>query len=270
MKNNDSPRSETVRVTEALRDEIIDGQRAPGSRLVERNLASELGVSRVPVREALKQLASEGLVTHRPNTWATVREFSPSDVADLGEVRQAFDLLAFELAAQRHTREGLAALEATLEAGRRQAEAGDAVGAHRSAADFHAQVTELSGNRLLVEVGELLDSRMRWQLSQHDELDVVATEHAELFDAIAHRDVDRVRELAAHHLGTSRQQHEKHRERLAYETRADDDKAAGDDTAEDIRADETAAGVRADDTADDVGADGTAAGDDRSAQPPII
>ncbi|EKU49216.1 GntR family transcriptional regulator [Brevibacterium casei] len=217
MKNNDSPRSETVRVTEILRDEIIDGVRAPGSRLVERNLASELGVSRVPVREALKQLASEGLVAHRPNTWATVREFSPSDVADLAEVRQAFDLLAFELAAQRHTREGLASLEATMEAGRRQAEAGDAVGAHRSAAAFHSIVTELSGNRLLVEVGQLLDSRMRWQLSQHDELDVVATEHAELFDAIAHRDVDRVRELATHHLSTSRQQHDKHRERLAHE-----------------------------------------------------
>lgn len=269
MKNNDSPRSETVRVTETLRDEIIDGQRAPGSRLVERNLASELGVSRVPVREALKQLASEGLVTHRPNTWATVREFSPSDVADLGEVRQAFDLLAFELAAQRHTREGLAALEATLEAGRRQAEAGDAVGAHRSAADFHAQVTELSGNRLLVEVGELLDSRMRWQLSQHDELDVVATEHAELFDAIAHRDVDRVRELAAHHLGTSRQQHDKHRERLAHATRAEDDTAeddeGADNTAEDVGADDTAEDTREDNTTED-----TRAGDDRSAQPPII
>ena len=68
-----------------------------------------------------------------------------------------------------------------------------------------------------VEVGQLLDSRMRWQLSQHDELDVVATEHAELFDAIAHRDVDRVLELATHHLSTSRQQHDKHRERLAHE-----------------------------------------------------
>ncbi|MCM1014056.1 GntR family transcriptional regulator [Brevibacterium sp. XM4083] len=230
MKNNDTPRSETLRVTEVLRGEIIDGQRAPGSRLVERNLASELGVSRVPIREALKQLASEGLVTHRPNTWATVREFSPSDIADLAEVRQAFDLLSFELAAQRHTREGLERLEATMTAGRRQAEAGDAVGAHRSAADFHAIVTELSGNRLLVEVGELLDSRMRWQLSQHDELDVVATEHAELFDAIAHRDIERVRALASHHLDTSRQQHDKHRERLAHEPREGSDPGGAADS----------------------------------------
>ncbi|MCI4012846.1 GntR family transcriptional regulator [Brevibacterium sp. ZH18] len=215
MKNKDTPRSETVRVTETLRNEIIDGVRQPGSRLVERNLATELGVSRVPIREALKQLASEGLVTNRPNTWSTVREFSPSDIADLNEVRTAFDVLSFELAAQRHTREGLAKLEATMAKGRELSKAGDAVGAHRVAADFHSTVTELSGNQLLVEIAELLDSRMRWQLSQHDDLDFVATEHAELYEAIARRDQTKAGELAARHLGTSQEQHDKHQERLA-------------------------------------------------------
>ena len=215
MKNNDSPRSETVRVTEILRNEIIDGLRQPGSRLVERNLATELGVSRVPIREALKVLASEGLVTNRPNTWSTVRAFSPSDIADLHEVRTVFDILSFELAAQRHNRDGLARLEATMEKGKEMSQVGDVLGAHRQAADFHAIVTELSGNQLLVEIGELLDSRMRWQLSQHDDLDFVATEHAQLYEAIARRDQEKVRDLAARHLGTSQEQHDKHKERLA-------------------------------------------------------
>jgi len=215
VKNNDTPRSETVRVTDALRNEIIDGVRNPGDRLVERNLAADLGVSRVPVREALKQLAAEGLVTNRPNTWSTVRDFSPSDIADLNEVRTVFDTLSFELAAQRHTRDGLARLESTMQKGQELSRAGDAVGAHRCAAEFHAIVTELSGNQLLVEIGELLDSRMRWQLSQHDDLDFVATEHAELYEAIARRDQSRARELAIRHLGTSQEQHDKHKERLA-------------------------------------------------------
>ena len=136
MKSAESPQSETMRVTEALRNEIIEGHRRPGSRLVERNLATELGVSRVPIREALKKLASEGLVTNRPNTWSTVREFSPSDIADLNEVRTVFDVLSFELAAQRHTREGLARLEATMLKGRELADAGDVAGAHRCAAEF--------------------------------------------------------------------------------------------------------------------------------------
>lgn len=215
MKNNDSPPSETVRVTDVLRNEIIEGHRRPGSRLVERNLATELGVSRVPIREALKKLASEGLVTNRPNTWSTVREFSPSDIADLNEVRTAFDVLSFELAAQRHTREGLARLEATMLKGRELSEAGDVAGAHRYAAEFHAIVIELSGNELLGEIGTLLDSRMRWQLSQHDDLAVVATEHSELFDAIARRDQVLAGALAARHLGTSREQHDKKSKRLA-------------------------------------------------------
>ncbi|WP_210605117.1 GntR family transcriptional regulator [Brevibacterium oceani] len=213
--NSGTPRSETVRVTEVLRNQIIDGIRLPGERLVERNLAEELGVSRVPIREALKQLASEGLVTTRPNTWSTVREFSPSDIADLNEVRTVFDVLIFELAAQRHTREGLARLESTMRRGRELSQNGDVVGAHRSAAEFHAIVTELTGNELLGEIGALLDSRMRWQLSQHDDLDVVATEHAELFDAIARRDQTKAGELANRHLGTSQDQHDKHTERLA-------------------------------------------------------
>lgn len=175
----------------------------------------ELGISRVPVREALKRLSAEGLVTNRPNTWSTVREFSASDIADLDEVRTAFDLLAFELAATRHTREGLAKLEAIMDKGKQLAEKGDEVGAHRSAGEFHSVVTELSGNRLLVEIGALLDSRLRWQLAQHDDLDFVAMEHAQLFNAIARRDVAQVRELASSHLGTSQSQQLKHQQRLA-------------------------------------------------------
>ncbi|WP_209325329.1 GntR family transcriptional regulator [Brevibacterium renqingii] len=215
MGTDETPRSETARVTEALRNEIIDGDRMPGDKLVERNLATELGVSRVPIREALKKLAAEGLVTNRPNTWSTVRVFSPSDIADLNEVRTVFDVLSFELAAQRHNREGLARLEATMRKGQELSEAGDVVGAHRCAAEFHAIVTELSGNELLAEIGALLDSRMRWQLSRHDDLGVVATEHAELYEAIARRDQARAGALAAHHLGTSREQHDKHSKRLA-------------------------------------------------------
>ena len=74
---------ESERVTRRLRDEILDGVRGPGDRLVERDLAAELGVSRVPVRDALRALAAEGLVTPRPRSWAVVREFTASDVADL-------------------------------------------------------------------------------------------------------------------------------------------------------------------------------------------
>lgn len=118
---------ESERVTRRLRDEIIDGVRVPGSRLVERELAESLGVSRLPVREALKTLVSEGLVTPRPRSWAVVREFTTSDIADLDEVRSGLETLGFRLAAQRHTREGLERLRATVDAELDAARADDAV-----------------------------------------------------------------------------------------------------------------------------------------------
>src|SRR5699024_4848752 len=111
--------------------------------------------------------------------------------------------------------EVLGSVEATMVRDCQLSEVGEVVGAHRCAAEFHAIVTELSGNELLAEIGALLDSRMRWPLSQHDDLDVGAAEHAELFEAIARREQARAGTLAASHLGTSQDQHEQHSRRLA-------------------------------------------------------
>ncbi len=195
---------ESERVIRQVRDDILDGVRPPGSRLVEREIAAELGVSRLPVRDALRVLVAEGLVTPRPRTWAVVREFTPSDVADLHEVRTALEVMAFRLAAERHTPEGLARLRRVLDAGLHASRDGDAVRARRAAADFHETVTDLADNGLLSEIERLLRSRMRWLLSQHDDLVGVAEEHEELYQAIADRDLPRVEQLATVHAATVR------------------------------------------------------------------
>lgn len=195
---------ESERVTRQLRDEILDGARLPGSKLVERDLAAELGVSRVPVRDALRTLVAEGLVTPRPRTWAVVREFTASDVADLSEVRSAFEPLTFRLAAERRTREGLDRLRTALDEELAAARSGDAVRARRAAADFHEGVTSLAANDLLTELERTLRSRMRWLLGQHDDLMTVARQHEGLYDAIAERDVVRVEKLVTEHLEAGR------------------------------------------------------------------
>jgi len=200
---SDGPESETERVTRRLRGEILDGVRKPGERLVERELAGSLDVSRVPVREALKALVAEGLVTLRPRSWAVVREFTDSDIADLNEVRAAFEPLTFRLAAERRTREGLDRLRRTLDEQLAAARARDAVLARRKAADFHEIVTELASNELLVEIERPLRSRIRWLLTQHDDLVAVAGQHQELYAAIANRDITRAERLAAEHIAQS-------------------------------------------------------------------
>lgn len=204
MRRADERELESSRVTSWLRDAILDGARAPGSRLIERDLAGEFGVSRVPVRDALKALETEGLVELRPRTWAIVRELTPDDLADLDEVRQVLEPMAFRLAAERHRPEGLERLQAALEDEREGARAEDQLVSRRAAADFHEIVVELADNRLLTEMMSGIRSRVRWVLAQHDDLNHVIEEHDELFDAIRDRDGALVAELSFHHVESSR------------------------------------------------------------------
>lgn len=195
---------ESTRIAAWLRDSILDGVRAPGSRLIERDLASEFGVSRVPVRDALKVLVAEGLVELRPHTWAVVREFTEADLTDLDEVRAVLEPLTFRLAAERRRPDGLARLQQCLEAEQSGARAGDEIGSRRAAADFHHVVTELAENRLLSDMMRGIRSRLRWALSQHDDLQHISDEHVALFEAIRAGDGKRAADLAAAHVETSK------------------------------------------------------------------
>lgn len=195
--------SETQRVTRLLRDEILDRVLAPGSPLVERELAARHGVSRVPVRDALRTLVSEGLVTPRPRTWAVVRTFSQREVTDLQEVRTAIETLAFRLATQRHTREGLAQLRVVVVAELDAARRGDAVAARRAVGAFHDTVVSLSGNSVLQDMERSLRSRLHWLLGQYDDLLGVAHEHEALYAAIARRDQAAVARLLSRYTDTA-------------------------------------------------------------------
>lgn len=210
MTSADEGLLESTRVADWLRDAILDGVRAPGSRLIERDLAAEFGVSRVPVRDALKILEVEGLVTLRPRTWAIVREFTTADMTDLDEVRSVLEPLAFRLAAERHRRDGLDELRRALDDETISAAAGDPIASRRAAADFHEQVTVLTENRLLGDLMQGMRSKLRWGLSQHDDLAHVTEQHQALFRAISERDGDRAEELALAHIVSSRREREAH------------------------------------------------------------
>ena len=195
---------ESVRVARVVREQIVEGTRGPGSRLVERDLAAELGVSRIPVRDALRTLVAEGLVTPRPRTWAVVREFTDADVAQLHEVREATEPLQFRLAARRRTAAQLDALTEAWEREDAAARSGDAPAARRAAADFHERVVDAAGNPVLAELHVVTASRVRWLLGQHTDLAAMADEHRALLAAVRDGDEEAAARLAAEHLGTSR------------------------------------------------------------------
>ena len=147
-----SDRSLSAVVSEQIRGRILDGTLKPGERLVEDRLSAEFGVSRVPVREALRGLSAEGLVTLLPHRGATVVEVTPETVTELVEVRALLEGLNARLAAQRHDPEIVAQLEETLARGNEAAKAGTAEELARLNAEFHERLAEASRNSVLSDV----------------------------------------------------------------------------------------------------------------------
>jgi DNA-binding GntR family transcriptional regulator len=139
-------------VSEQIRGRILDGSLRPGERLVEDRLSAELGVSRVPVREALRGLSVEGLVTLLPRRGATVVEITPETVAELVEVRALLEGLNARLAAQRHDPEIVDQLQDTLARGNQAAKTGTAEELAHLNAEFHERLAEASRNTVLSDV----------------------------------------------------------------------------------------------------------------------
>ena len=145
-----APRSQQV--SEQIRAMILGGRLKPGERLVEESLSAELGVSRVPVREALLALSAQGLVRLEPRRGATVAEITPRIVAELVEVRALLEGLNAKLAAQRHDPEIVALLRDTLERGNEAATAGTREELAQLNAEFHERLGEASRNSVLSDV----------------------------------------------------------------------------------------------------------------------
>ncbi len=155
---NHSPLTELV-VT-ALRERILSGGVPPGERLIEGKLSEELGVSRMPVREALRQLAAEGLVTIEPRRGASVTSFTPQQMRELVEVRATLEGLNAKLAAQRHDDQQIAEMQRILEEGTRVSKDGadDAVMLMMNQR-FHDALGSIAANSILQDIMRSLRDR---------------------------------------------------------------------------------------------------------------
>lgn len=191
---------------EALKKRIIEVDLKPGQRLVERDLADELKVSRIPLREALRLLAAEGLVVLVPHRGALVSPFTPADVRDLFDVRESVEVLAARLAARRADRQGLEALAQCLESARSATESGAKAEIAAENARFHAAILTLSDNALLETMMRPLNARMQWlfRLTSDRDPHQQCAEHTELYEAIAAADPVRTGEVALRHVVSGR------------------------------------------------------------------
>ncbi|MEU6555051.1 GntR family transcriptional regulator [Streptomyces sp. NPDC046915] len=188
------------RVLADLRRDIIAGRLLPGDRLVERELAERFGVSRVPVREAIRALVAEGFVLFETPRRTVVRRLTPTDVKELFELREALEVYAAGLAAARATPQALAELRELLGQSATATETGDAEAITDVNTRFHDRIRALAGNSLLISVMEPVDGRLRWLTRQNEEWPQLLMEHRELYESIASGDPDRARAHALRHV----------------------------------------------------------------------
>ncbi|MEU0070202.1 GntR family transcriptional regulator [Streptomyces sp. NPDC006332] len=191
------------RVLATLRQEIIAGRLRPGDRLVERELAERFGVSRVPVREAVRALVAEGFVHFETPRRTVVRRLTPNDVKELFELREALEVYAAQLAATRATPEDLVEVEALLDVAAAATEAGDAEAITDINSRLHDRITAMAGNTLLIEALEPVAGRLRWMTRRNEEWPQLLVEHRELYEAIASGDPERARAHALTHVRTN-------------------------------------------------------------------
>lgn len=155
-------------VAERLRQRIFAHDLAPGSWIDEQTLAEDYGISRTPMREALKVLASEGLVTLKPRRGCYVTELTETDLDDIFPVLALLEGRCAHEAVTKARPPDIARLRATHAQLEQAAARGDIDAFFEANQDFHLQVQQLAGNRWLLQI--IHDMRKVLKLNRHDSL----------------------------------------------------------------------------------------------------
>lgn len=191
-------------VFETIREAIISGRLPPGERLMEMQLADDLGVSRTPVREAIRKLELEGFVVMIPRKGAYVSGLSFKEIADVYEIRGALEGLAAALAAERATEQEIEDMERLLVKIAACIEEGKMDRIIELDSDFHNSLYKASHNQRLVQmISLLLEQIQRYRvttLSHPGRARAALEEHRSILEAIAKRNVKRAQELARDHV----------------------------------------------------------------------
>ncbi len=171
-------------VSGEIRSRIFDGTYPPGTRLIERDLADEFGVSRFPVREAVRILHREGLVENLPTRGIVVKNLDRREVEEIFDIRESLEALASRLAAERVASGSPSQLQRHVDDARVALHSGDLEAAREANSAFHDEIIRFSGSSTLQDVLTPLMGRLHWLFGQVSDLDQVCSEHNRLCSAI--------------------------------------------------------------------------------------
>ena len=200
----DEPSSGAATAHDALMNALRTGIYRPGDRVREVEVAERLGLSRTPVREALRRLEADGIVVHRPRSGAVIRRLGHGEVVELYEMRVVLERTAAELAAKHGTGaefDTLDALNDTIAA------TDDPTRAAAINGDFHRTLYRAGRNRFLLEAARALNNALLLlgptTYTDPDRIAEVARQHRDIVDALRQGDVEAAGAAAEAHLETS-------------------------------------------------------------------
>lgn len=206
--NNNNSHSLTVKVFEEIEQAILSGVYSIGDQLVESKISLELGVSRTPVREALKQLELDGLVKTIPNRGTFVIGISTEDIVDIYTIRVAIEGISSKWAAERITEEKIKELETIVELQEFYSSKGDVLQLLQLDSKFHEVIYDVSGSRILKHTlasfhNHSKRARESSLLSAGRTIEAVK-EHRAIFEAIANKDAEEAKKLTETHIINAR------------------------------------------------------------------
>jgi DNA-binding GntR family transcriptional regulator len=189
-------------IADDLRARIVDGALKPGARILEEEIAADHGVSRVPVREALRRLEAEGYVALIPFQGASVAIPSPSTALELMQIRRTLEVLAATLAAQGRGGPAAERLREVTARGVRAAERHEREDHPQLVDEFHQLVGQASNNAQLSELLDQLRGKVRWVFAMdlEDRASVAWHAHEEILEAILAGDAATAASLMDEHV----------------------------------------------------------------------
>ncbi len=202
----------TDEIVDIIRERILKGEYKIGEKIKENQIASELRVSRTPIREAFKQLENEGLIDYIPNRGCFAKGFTRRDIEDLYAVRKALEILAVEWAVSRITPEQIDKLQEQSDLMEFYTTRKDGTKVLEINSDFHAVIYNATGSRFMAQVlrsyKEYIEQTRRVIFDGGEYLEAIFQEHKAVLDAIKARDTEGAKAAMARHLDGSKRRAE--------------------------------------------------------------
>lgn len=187
-----------------LRDAILKGELEPGERLMELDLAEKLGVSRTPIREAIRKLELEGLVKMAPRKGAEVAEITLDDLTDVLEVRKNLEDLAVELSCKKSTSEDIEQMKKCHENFKEALKSEDLTVMAEADEAFHNVIYNTTRNKRLMQIlNNLREQMYRYRLEyikDKRKRNTLVEEHSKIIQAISDRDVEEAKKAIRTHI----------------------------------------------------------------------